>query len=93
MNLPNKLTMLRIILIPVFIACFFLPEAWSLGAVNGVSIQLRYVIAGIVFLIAYVTDTLDGMIARKRGLVTDFGKLMDPTADKLLTSAALIMLT
>ena len=45
-----------------------------------------------VFLLAYVTDTLDGRIARARGLVTDFGKLMDPTADKLLTSAALIML-
>ena len=92
MNLPNKLTMLRIIMIPLFIACFYLPEAWTLGTVNGVDIQLKYVIAAVVFLAAYVTDTLDGNIARKRNLVTDFGKLMDPTADKLLTSAALIML-
>ena len=92
MNLPNKLTMFRIIMIPLFIACFFLPEAWVVGTVSGVDILLKYIIAAVVFLIAYVTDTLDGNIARKHGLVTDFGKLMDPTADKLLTSAALIML-
>lgn len=92
MNLPNKLTMLRIIMIPLFIAAFYLPDAWILGAVNAQVIQLKYIIAGVIFLIAYVTDSLDGMIARKRGLITDFGKLMDPTADKLLTSAALIML-
>ena len=92
MNLPNKLTMLRIIMIPLFVACFYLPEAWTLGVVNGAAIPLKYLIAAIVFLLAYVTDTLDGNIARKRGLVTDFGKLMDPTADKLLTGAALIML-
>lgn len=92
MNLPNKLTMIRIIMIPVFIACFFLPESWVLFSLNGVDICLKYIIAGLVFLAAYVTDTLDGRIARKRGLVTDFGKLMDPTADKLLSSAALIML-
>ncbi len=92
MNLPNKLTMLRIIMIPIFVACFFLPEAWTLGTVNGAQIPLKYLIAAIVFLLAYVTDTLDGRIARSRNLVTDFGKLMDPTADKLLTSAALVML-
>lgn len=92
MNLPNKLTMLRIFMIPLFIACFFLPDAWQIATVNSVAWQLKYVIAAIVFLLAYITDTLDGNIARKYGLVTDFGKLMDPTADKLLTSAALIML-
>lgn len=92
MNLPNKLTMLRIFMIPLFIACFFLPDAWRIADVNSTVWQLKYVIAAIVFLLAYITDTLDGNIARKRGLVTDFGKLMDPTADKLLTSAALIML-
>lgn len=92
MNLPNKLTMLRIILIPVFIACFYLPESWVLFSLNGVDICIKYIIAGFVFLAAYITDMMDGRIARKRGLVTDFGKLMDPTADKLLSSAALIML-
>ncbi len=92
MNLPNRLTMLRIILIPTFIVCFFLPESWVLFSLNGVDICIKYIIAGLVFLGAYITDMLDGRIARKHGLITDFGKLMDPTADKLLSSAALIML-
>lgn len=92
MNLPNKLTMLRMLMIPLFIACFYLPESWLIGTLNGVPLLLKYVLAAVVFLLAYVTDTLDGRTARARGLVTDFGKLMDPTADKLLTSAALIML-
>lgn len=92
MNLPNKLTMLRILMIPLFIACFYLPSGWVMGAYNGVNVQWNYFIASIIFLFAYVTDTLDGRIARAKGLVTDFGKLMDPTADKLLTSAALILL-
>lgn len=92
MNLPNKLTMLRIIMIPLFIAAFYLPSKWTLATLNGVCIQWKYIIAGFLFLAAYVTDTLDGVIARKRNLITDFGKLMDPTADKLLTSAAMIML-
>lgn len=92
MNLPNKLTMLRILMIPLFIVCFYLPASWVAFTFNGVDIPLRYIIAAAVFLLAYVTDTIDGRLARARGLVTDFGKLMDPTADKLLTSAALIML-
>lgn len=81
MNLPNKLTILRIILVPVFVACFYLPVK---GAMY---------IAAAVFVIAYFTDMLDGYIARKYNLITDFGKLMDPMADKLLTAAAMIMLT
>lgn len=92
MNLPNKLTMLRIIMIPLFIVCFFLPDAWIFGTVQGNPIHIKYCIAGIIFLLAYITDTLDGIIARKRNMVTDFGKLMDPTADKLLTGAAMVML-
>lgn len=92
MNLPNKLTMMRIIMIPLFIACFFLPQSWVLGEINGVAMTWSSFLAAIVFLVAYVTDTFDGRIARARGLVSDFGKLMDPTADKLLSSAALIML-
>ncbi len=92
MNLPNKLTMLRIFMIPLFIACFYLPQSWVLFTLNDRPIQLKYIIAGVIFLLAYITDTLDGAIARKRGLITDFGKLMDPTADKLLTAAAMIML-
>lgn len=81
MNLPNKLTMLRICLIPFFVACFYLPFDFSMY------------IAAAVFLGAYITDAVDGHIARSRNLITDFGKLMDPIADKLLSAAALIMLS
>ena len=91
MNLPNKLTIARIAAIPFFIACFFLPET-VMFTICGAEIKTKYVIAGIIFILAYVTDTLDGRIARKYGLVTDFGKLMDPIADKLLTAACMIML-
>ena len=69
------------ILTPVLVACFYIPLDSKL-----------YIVAA-VFLIAYATDILDGQIARRRNLVTDFGKLMDPMADKLLTGAAMIMLT
>lgn len=80
MNLPNKLTVLRICLIPFFIACFYLPFDGSMY------------IAAAFFIIAYITDAADGHIARKNNMVTDFGKLMDPIADKLLSASALIML-
>lgn len=86
MNLPNKLTLLRVIMIPIFIIILYLPSLW------GVSQDIAYWLAAIVFVIAGVTDTLDGKIARKRNLVTDFGKFMDPIADKLLTCSAMIML-
>ena len=79
MNLPNKLTMLRIILIPVFLVLVLVDR-----------IPLHYLWALIVFLAACITDTLDGHIARSRNLVTDFGKLMDPLADKLLVMSALV---
>ena len=77
MNLPNKLTMLRIILIPVFLVLVLVE-----------SIPMHYLWALLVYLIACFTDTLDGHIARSRGLVTDFGKLMDPLADSLRLIAA-----
>lgn len=80
MNFPNKITMLRIAMIPLFIGCFYLPVAGS-----------RY-IAGAVFVAAYFTDVLDGMYARKHKMITDFGKLMDPVADKMLTVSALVMI-
>lgn len=80
MNLANKLTMLRIFLIPVFMV-FLLNKI-----PNGASIA-----AGI-FIVAAITDTLDGYIARKRNEITNLGKFMDPLADKLLVSAALISL-
>lgn len=77
MNLPNKLTMGRIFAIPVFIVVFLL--------------DYRYA-AAVIFILAALTDMLDGHIARKNNLVTNFGKLMDPLADKLLVMSALICL-
>ena len=82
MNLPNKLTMLRVILIPFFVV-------FMLGSLLG---DADKCIALGIFIAASLTDLLDGKIARKYNLVTDFGKLMDPLADKLLVSAALICL-
>lgn len=82
MNLPNKLTLLRVLLIPFFVF-FLLAPAF---AANG-----KY-IATAIFIIASLTDLLDGKIARKYNLVTNFGKFMDPLADKLLVCAALICL-
>lgn len=75
MNLPNKLTMLRILLVPVFMV--LAAYHWMLAA-------------GVVFALASITDFLDGAIARKYHLVTDFGKFADPLADKLLTTTAFI---
>lgn len=80
MNLPNKLTLMRVVLIPVFVVAYYL------------SLPYAGWIAAAVFTIASVTDFFDGMIARKQGIVTDFGKLMDPMADKLLVGTGIILL-
>ncbi len=81
MNLPNKLTVLRVILVPFYV--FFYLTADHFGP------SFRY-IALVIFIIASLTDMLDGKIARKHNLVTTFGKFMDPLADKLLVCSALI---
>ena len=78
MNLPNKLTLLRIILVPFFIIAML------------VNFPFHYLVAGGIFGVASVTDTLDGKIARSRNLVTDFGKFADPLADKILVLTALV---
>lgn len=83
MNLPNKLTILRVVMIPFFVICLL----WD-GGTNSI---LRYISAAI-FIAASFTDMLDGMIARKYNLVTNFGKFMDPLADKLLVCSTLISL-
>ena len=85
MNLPNKLTMLRVILVPVFMV-FAAFSRYGTAEYN----RVFMLVAGIVFAVASVTDFLDGYIARKYHLVTDFGKFMDPLADKCLTTAAFI---
>lgn len=80
MNLPNKLTILRVILIPFFVA--FLMDAFGVPGTKWIALAI--------FIIASLTDMLDGKIARKYNLVTNFGKFMDPLADKLLVCSALI---
>lgn len=80
MNLPNKLTLLRIILVPVMVALFYIGTATALASML------------CVFIIASITDFLDGHIARKNNIVTDFGKFLDPIADKLLVVTALVLI-
>jgi len=80
MNLPNRLTVSRLWLTAAFVCCF------------AVEIPGRFTVALAIFLIATATDYLDGVIARRRALITDFGKLMDPLADKILTASAFISL-
>lgn len=93
MNLPNQLTVFRIILIPVFILLLSVPYAWQSLDVTGVMLPLNWLLAAIVFAVASITDFLDGQIARRQHLVTNFGKFADPLADKLLVMTALIFLT
>lgn len=80
MNLSNKLSMLRICMIPFFVVFALMPQAWAQYA------------ALAIFCIASLTDMLDGRIARSRGLVTNFGKFIDPIADKLLVMSALVVM-
>lgn len=78
MNLPNKLTVLRIILVPFMVAAMLL------------DFQYNYLVAGLIFGAASITDYFDGKIARSRNLITDFGKFADPIADKILVISALV---
>lgn len=80
MNLPNKLTLFRIFLIPLFVIVMM------------INFKYRYSIACLIFIVASVTDYFDGMLARKYNLITNFGKFMDPLADKLLVLTAFICL-
>ncbi len=87
MNLPNKLTIFRIILVPIMVIIPFLNIQ---GEFLGVPIS--FLIVDIIFIIASITDKLDGQIARSRNIVTTFGKFLDPIADKILVLAAMLML-
>lgn len=98
MNLPNKLTMTRIfltiiiiilLLFPFYTINIFFPK-FLIG--GDIIVDSKYFIAGIIFIIASVTDFFDGYIARKRNLITDFGKLIDSIADKVLVNSLLIIL-
>ena len=98
MNKANKITMVRIVL-SVIIMFILLFPFYQLGITvptflvgNNVVVDIRYVIAGVIFIIASITDFLDGYIARKENIVTDFGKTIDAISDKLLTNPLLIIL-
>lgn len=90
MNLPNQLTTGRLFITGLFVAVMSIPDK-SLEAIN--LLDCRITIATILFLLASITDFLDGYIARKLNLVTDFGALMDPLVDKILTSSVFIILS
>lgn len=80
MNLPNRLTIARLLMVPVFVVMAMIDTWWGYG------------LAAIIFTAAAITDFLDGRIARARNLVTNFGKLMDPLADKVLVASAFVMM-
>jgi CDP-diacylglycerol--glycerol-3-phosphate 3-phosphatidyltransferase len=82
MNLPNKITLVRIFMIPIFVAVFFLEDV----------LPYNYIIAAVIFALAACTDFIDGYIARKYKLVTNLGKFLDPIADKVLVSTAMLVL-
>lgn len=98
MNLPNKITLARIVL-AISILVLLLVPWYELGiefptyVIQGkIIVELKYIIAGVLFIIASVSDFLDGYIARSRNLVSDFGKVMDAIADKILVNGLLIVL-
>lgn len=87
MNLPNKLTIFRIILVPIMV---IIPYLGIEGQWNG--IQISYLIMDAIFIIASITDKLDGYLARKHNEITTFGKFLDPLADKILVLSAMLIL-
>ncbi|SDH00065.1 CDP-diacylglycerol--glycerol-3-phosphate 3-phosphatidyltransferase [Alteribacillus persepolensis] len=91
MNLPNKITIARICLIPVFMVCMLLPFPNGTMEIHTTQLPAAHIAGLILFVIAASTDWLDGYYARKYQLVTNFGKFLDPLADKLLVTAALLV--
>lgn len=91
MNIPNKITLSRILLIPLFIILLTLPVNLGTLSIGHEELPILTLLAAIVFIIAAATDWVDGYYARKHNLITNLGKFLDPLADKLLVSAALIL--
>ena len=97
MNLPTKITVLRLILTVFIILLIYIPFSlfgisFPKYDINGVAVELNYIIAGVIFIVASITDFLDGYLARKNNQVTDTGKMLDAIADKVLVNPILIIL-
>lgn len=92
MNLPNKLTVFRIFMIPVFMIVVLAPLPWGSVTIMGTKIAVTQLVGAIIFAVASATDWLDGYLARRDNLVTNFGKFADPLADKMLVMTAFVLL-
>ena len=97
MNLPNKITVARLFLTVIIVALLCIPFSYfgfnfPKYDVNGVTVQLNYIIAGVIFIVASLTDYVDGYLARKNNMVTNLGKMLDAIADKVLVNPVLIIL-
>ncbi|GAB4072632.1 CDP-diacylglycerol--glycerol-3-phosphate 3-phosphatidyltransferase [Barrientosiimonas marina] len=92
MNIPNQMTLSRILLIPIFMILLAIPFNWSEWSIGEAVLPVSHFAAALLFIVAAATDWVDGYYARKYNLITNLGKFLDPLADKLLVAAALILL-
>ena len=92
MNIPNKLTLARVLLVLIMMIVMYIPPLQNTVNIFGLEIPIFCLIADFIFILASYTDHLDGKIARKKKLITNFGKFLDPIADKILVLTAMIML-
>jgi CDP-diacylglycerol---glycerol-3-phosphate 3-phosphatidyltransferase len=92
LNLPNKITLSRILIIPLFVVILLCPFSFGYVDILNTYIPVTHLLAALIFIIASVTDGIDGYYARKLNLITNLGKFLDPLADKLLVTAAFVAL-